>query len=110
MQVVVHVLTLRRRTRPSYYYSYHRHCYYCCHHHLYYYYYYSYYVCMFLGGGPCAEALYDFEAENSTELEFREGDIITLLSRIDDNWYEGSIRGRTGLFPVNYVKVIVDLP
>ena len=61
-------------------------------------------------GGPRAEALYDFEAENDAELAFREGDKITLLSRIDDNWYEGSVRGKTGLFAVDYVRVIVDLP
>ena len=54
--------------------------------------------------------MYDFEAESETELAFREGDMITLLSRIDDNWFEGSVHGKTGLFPVNYVKVIVDLP
>ena len=60
--------------------------------------------------GPCAEALYDFEAENDAELAFREGDKITLLSRVDDNWFEGKNRGKTGLFPVNYVRVIVDLP
>jgi len=65
-------------------------------------------VCV--GSGACAEALYDFEAENESELPFREGDMITLLSRIDGNWFEGSVRGKTGLFPVNYVKVIVDLP
>ena len=61
-------------------------------------------------GGARAEALYDFEAENEAELPFREGDMITLLARIDANWYEGSLRGRTGLFPVTYVKVTSDLP
>jgi len=61
-------------------------------------------------GGARAEALYDFEAENATELPFHEGDVIALLSRIDDNWYEGSLGGRTGLFPVTYVRVISDLP
>jgi len=35
---------------------------------------------------------------------------ITLLNKIDENWFEGSIGGRTGYFPVNYVKVDVPLP
>lgn len=61
-------------------------------------------------GQPRVEALYDFEAENDGELGFREGDVINLISQVDENWYEGSLRGQTGLFPVNYVKVIVDLP
>ena len=62
------------------------------------------------GRQPCAEALYDFEAENDNEVGFHEGDIIELLSQVDENWYEGTVRGQTGYFPVNYVKVLVALP
>jgi len=61
------------------------------------------------GSGACAEALYDFQAETDMELAFHKGDKISLLARINDNWFVGSVRGRTGLFPAKCVQVIVDL-
>ncbi|XP_022915211.1 endophilin-A isoform X7 [Onthophagus taurus] len=59
---------------------------------------------------PCCTALYDFEAENMGELGFKENDVITLINKIDENWFEGSLNGRTGYFPVSYVRVDIPLP
>jgi hypothetical protein len=58
---------------------------------------------------PSCRAVYDFDAENFEELEFKEGDIIRLVSRLDENWYEGELRGRRGRFPASYVEILVPI-
>lgn len=59
---------------------------------------------------PCCTALYDFDPENQGELGFKENDVITLLNKVDDNWFEGTVNGKTGYFPISYVQVTVPLP
>lgn len=38
---------------------------------------------------------------------YLQGERITLIRRVDENWYEGKISGtnRQGIFPVTYVEV-----
>jgi len=59
---------------------------------------------------PSCIALYDFDAETPAELSFKEGNTILLKSKVDENWLEGMIDGKTGVFPSNYVNVTVPLP
>lgn len=58
---------------------------------------------------PSCKALFDFTAENKGELEFLKGDIIELKKKLDANWLEGSINGKNGFFPNNFVQIIVPL-
>lgn len=59
---------------------------------------------------PCCKAIYSFHPDQEGELDFDEGDVITLSKQVDANWYEGVLRGRSGLFPISYVDVLVPLP
>eukprot|EP00123_Amoebidium_parasiticum_P017406 comp23838_c0_seq1/m.41612 comp23838_c0_seq1/g.41612 ORF comp23838_c0_seq1/g.41612 comp23838_c0_seq1/m.41612 type:complete len:359 (-) comp23838_c0_seq1:146-1222(-) len=56
------------------------------------------------GGKTYIRALYDFNAESAQELTFRKGDRLELVQQLDENWMEGSINGRTGIFPCSYVE------
>ncbi|KAI9308776.1 SH3 domain-containing protein [Cunninghamella echinulata] len=52
------------------------------------------------------EALYDFQGPNPEDLTFKQGDIIEIKEKVNGDWWRGSLNGRIGLFPSNYVKVI----
>lgn len=40
---------------------------------------------------------------------FKENDIIRIVSKVDDNWFEGQINNRSGYFPQSYVRIIITL-
>ena len=48
--------------------------------------------------------LYDYEAQGDQELELREGDIVTIVTKEDDVWWCGQTQGRMGMFPSTYVE------
>uniref|UniRef100_A0A3B5B1H9 Sorbin and SH3 domain-containing protein 1-like n=1 Tax=Stegastes partitus TaxID=144197 RepID=A0A3B5B1H9_9TELE len=54
-----------------------------------------------------AVARFNFNGDTVVEMSFRKGERITLIRRVDENWYEGKISGtnRQGIFPVTYVEV-----
>ncbi|XP_036359279.1 sorbin and SH3 domain-containing protein 1 isoform X12 [Octopus sinensis] len=53
-----------------------------------------------------ARAKYNFVAQTSVELSLKKGDLITLLRKVDENWLEGRIGSRQGIFPISYVEVM----
>ncbi|XP_070185201.1 uncharacterized protein [Littorina saxatilis] len=50
-------------------------------------------------------ARYNFTAQSTVELSLRKGEFVVLLRHVDDNWYEGRIGNRQGIFPISYVEV-----
>ena len=34
----------------------------------------------------------------------------TQKKKLDENWYEGEVGGKVGIFPVSYVEVLIPLP
>ncbi|KAM0147158.1 hypothetical protein ACHAPG_010743 [Botrytis cinerea] len=53
-------------------------------------------------------ALHNFQPTDADELQFRKGDIITVVGSVYKDWWRGSLRGKTGIFPLNYVEKLVD--
>ena len=46
-------------------------------------------------------------ASQDDELTLQVGDVITDVEKMEDGWWQGTLRGKTGMFPDNFVKVPV---
>lgn len=59
-------------------------------------------------GQDQARALFNFDADQEGDLDFRKGDVITIVKRTEnmEDWWTGRIGDRTGIFPSNYVQVM----
>ncbi|KAF9038079.1 hypothetical protein BJ165DRAFT_1553936 [Panaeolus papilionaceus] len=53
-------------------------------------------------------ALHTFQPTESGELAFEKGDIIKVVDRGYKDWWRGQLKGRTGIFPVNYVEAMPE--
>ncbi|XP_011877999.1 PREDICTED: SH3 domain-containing protein 19 isoform X3 [Vollenhovia emeryi] len=59
---------------------------------------------------PHGIALYDFTAAHPDDLALKEGDIVQLLKKINDDWMEGRIGNRQGIFPFSFIDIKIPLP
>ncbi|KAJ2360818.1 HOG (high osmolarity glycerol) pathway protein, partial [Coemansia sp. RSA 2610] len=57
-----------------------------------------------------ARALYNFEAENPTELAFSENDVLFITYKQCDGWLVGYKGDQVGLIPENYVQLLSQVP
>ncbi|XP_075054940.1 SH3 domain-containing protein 19 isoform X2 [Mixophyes fleayi] len=60
--------------------------------------------------GPRCVARFEFIGDQKDELSFSEGDTIILREYMNDEWAKGELKGRIGIFPINFVEVLEDLP
>jgi len=59
------------------------------------------------GGNPQARVLWDFQGIDATELNVKQGEIITILDKSNPEWWRGETQGGVqGLLPSNYVQLI----
>lgn len=59
---------------------------------------------------PCGVALFDFPATHPDDLPLKEGDVVQLVKKINDDWLEGRIGIRQGIFPLSFIDIKVPLP
>ncbi|XP_026805418.1 uncharacterized protein LOC113548641 isoform X3 [Rhopalosiphum maidis] len=55
-----------------------------------------------------ARAKFNFVAQTNMELSLVKGELVVLTRRVDNNWYEGRIGSKKGIFPISYVTVLVE--
>ncbi|XP_024408178.2 E3 ubiquitin-protein ligase SH3RF3 isoform X3 [Desmodus rotundus] len=58
---------------------------------------------------PQGKALYDFEMKDQDQdkdcLTFTKGEVLSVIRRVDDNWAEGMLGDKVGIFPLLYVEL-----
>ncbi|XP_035726685.1 abl interactor 1-like isoform X1 [Vespa mandarinia] len=59
---------------------------------------------------PYGIALYDFPVTHSDDLPLKEGDVVTLIRVVNDDWMEGRVGSRQGIFPINFLDIKIPLP
>ncbi|ESO89419.1 hypothetical protein LOTGIDRAFT_125183, partial [Lottia gigantea] len=58
---------------------------------------------------PHGVAQYDFEASHDDEISFKEGEVIILTGRMENEWLKGKIGHKEGIFPANFIEIIHPL-
>lgn len=56
-----------------------------------------------------ARAKFNFIAQSDIELSLGKGELVSLTRRVDNNWFEGRMGSKKGIFPVSYVDVLTDI-
>lgn len=52
------------------------------------------------------KARFNFKQNNEDELSFNKGEVILVTRQEEGGWWEGTLNGKTGWFPSNYVREV----
>jgi len=55
-----------------------------------------------------ARAKYSFAAQTPMELSLIKGETVTITRKVDNNWFEGKLGSRKGIFPISYVEILKE--
>ncbi|KAM9849892.1 rho guanine nucleotide exchange factor 6 isoform 3-T3 [Aulostomus maculatus] len=58
------------------------------------------------GGQLMVKARFNFKQNNEDELSFSKGEVILVTRQEEGGWWEGTLNGKTGWFPSNYVREV----
>ncbi|KAF7239439.1 CD2-associated protein [Varanus komodoensis] len=50
------------------------------------------------------KVLFEYIPQNEDELQLKQGDIIDINEEVEEGWWNGTLNGKSGLFPSNFVK------
>ncbi|XP_066493907.1 CD2-associated protein isoform X2 [Tiliqua scincoides] len=50
------------------------------------------------------KVLFEYTPQNEDELELKLGDVIDINEEVEEGWWSGTLNGKSGLFPSNFVK------
>ncbi|KAM6953789.1 SH3 domain-containing kinase-binding protein 1 [Aplochiton taeniatus] len=56
------------------------------------------------------KAAFSYAPQNEDELELKIGDVIEIIGEVEEGWWEGSLGGKTGMFPSNFTQDVQDGP
>uniref|UniRef100_A0A8C2Z6G7 Osteoclast-stimulating factor 1 n=1 Tax=Cyclopterus lumpus TaxID=8103 RepID=A0A8C2Z6G7_CYCLU len=52
------------------------------------------------------KAAFSYAPQHEDELELKIGDVVEIISEVEEGWWEGFLNGKTGMFPSNFTKVV----
>ncbi|XP_019897501.1 SH3 domain-containing kinase-binding protein 1 isoform X3 [Esox lucius] len=56
------------------------------------------------------KASFSYVPQNDDELELKIGDVIDILEEVEEGWWKGTLNGKIGMFPSNFIKELEDTP